>query len=470
MAAVLALFCLAGSGARAQQPGDTAWTTLPLQDLSAFAGAGANWILASGARADYTVRGDLEADGRGTGVVINHPSPQNHTHLITRRQFGDVEISLDFMMAKGSNSGVYLEGRYEVQLLDSWMKPHPSSAGCGGIYQRWDDSRPKGHKGYGGTAPLLGACRAPGLWQHLLIRFRAPRFDSQGKKTANARFEKVWLNGVLVQDQTEVTGPTRSSFNWKDEKPAGPLVLQGDHGKVAFRDIRFRPLRPLPARRPVKKDPVFLNPAQVPVLLRSFMQRGARKLTYVISLGDPGNVNYSYDLSQGALFQVWRGPFLDVTGMWHSRGQAQTATPLGAVEPLSDAPAVAVLDNLQQPWPDSAAFDDVHDEGYVLDKARIPTFSYALKGVEVKDRIAPRADHTGFDRTLTVTSPPAHLYGRIVCARKVEKEGKERYRVDGAYYIRIDKHFHPLVRQTAAGQEMLVPVDGSRPLTYSIIW
>src|SRR5690606_29433465 len=117
---------------------------------------------------------------------------------------------LDFMMARGSNSGVYLQGRYEVQLFDSWTKTNPSYSDCGGIYQRWDDTK---NRGYEGTAPLVNVARAPGLWQHLQIRFRAPRFDSKGMKIENARFESVYLNGVLVQQQIGLTGPTRSPLS-----------------------------------------------------------------------------------------------------------------------------------------------------------------------------------------------------------------------------------------------------------------
>jgi hypothetical protein len=123
-----------------------------------------------------------------------------------------------------------------VQLFDSWGVKTPSYSDCGGIYQRWDASRGAGKEGFEGTAPRANACRAPGLWQHLHVEFQAPRFDAAGKKTKNARFTKVILNGYLVQENVEVSGPTRSAaFN--DEKPVGPLMIQGDHGSVAIRRI-----------------------------------------------------------------------------------------------------------------------------------------------------------------------------------------------------------------------------------------
>ena len=88
------------------------------------------------------------------------------------------------------------------------------------------------------------------------------------------------------------------------------------------------------------------------------MEFGGKKLNYVISLGDQSGLNYAYDLRTGALFQVWRGGFLDATDMWHSRGMAQLAVPLGSIVPLSDAPSVAILPDQNGPWPDSVAFDD----------------------------------------------------------------------------------------------------------------
>ena len=449
---------------------NTGWTAVSLDDLNAFENPGKNWIVAADAWADYTQKGDIEKIKEGKGVVINHPSKGNRSQLITKQQFGDIEMELDFMMAKGSNSGVYLQGKYEVQLLDSWTKADPSSGDCGGIYQRWDNSRPAGHKGYEGIAPLQNACRAPGLWQHLVIKFRAPRFNEQGNKTANARFEEVYLNGVLVQSHVEVTGPTRSPSLSADEKALGPLLLQGDHGQVAFRNIRYRALNIIPVKLP-NKAPIIVTPGEHPYLLRSFMEFGGKKLAYVISMGDQSGLNYSYDLSQGALFQVWRGRFLDATDMWHSRGMAQLAVPLGSIVPLSVAPSIAVLPDENAPWPDSVAFDDFQEEGYVLDKDRVPTFSYVIKGTAVKDKIAPSPDRAGFIRTIAAINPSAGLYARIISAGTIEELSKELYRVNGSCYIRIDKRYKAQIRHTKEGEEMLVSLaDPKMPFTYSIIW
>ncbi|MHC4434505.1 MAG: TIM barrel protein, partial [Planctomycetota bacterium] len=135
-------------------------------------------------------------------------------------------------------------GRYEIQVFDSWNKtsPYPGIE-CGGIYQRWDES--KDPKGFEGHSPRVNASRAPGQWQTFDVVFRAPRFDSSGRKLSNARFETVVHNGVLVHEDIELTGPTRAGL-YNNEKPTGPLMIQGDHGPVAYRNVRIEPAGPLP--------------------------------------------------------------------------------------------------------------------------------------------------------------------------------------------------------------------------------
>jgi len=87
----------------------------------------------------------------------------------------------------------------------------------------------------------VNASKAPGQWQSFHVWFRAPRFDAGGKKIENARFIKVIHNGVVVHENYEVGGRTRAHME-KPEAATGPLMIQGDHGPVAFRTIRIRPL------------------------------------------------------------------------------------------------------------------------------------------------------------------------------------------------------------------------------------
>jgi sugar phosphate isomerase/epimerase len=174
----------------------------------------------------------------GQGVVVNGMNGNTH-HLVSCDEFGDIRLHIEFMVPEESNSGVYFMGRYEIQVRDSFKKEsHYAGNECGGIYQRWDESREP--KGFEGVSPRIDAARAPGQWQWFDVVFRAPRFDESGKKIRNACFEKVYHNGFLVHENVEVRGPTRASL-FDDEKPLGPLMLQGDHGPVAFRNLRVFP-------------------------------------------------------------------------------------------------------------------------------------------------------------------------------------------------------------------------------------
>lgn len=211
-------------------------------DLSAWvsrggAGTGA-WLAAANASLDASDERRL-APAAGTGIIVNGKDGRT-SDLLTRAQYSDVEAHIEFLVAKGSNSGVYFQGRYEIQILDSWGRKEVSSSDCGGIYERWDEARGAGKQGFEGHAPRANASRRPGEWQSLDVVFRAPRFDANGKKIENARFLRVVHNGVLVQHNVELTGPTRAA-SFADEKATGPLMLQGDHGPVAFRNLLLRP-------------------------------------------------------------------------------------------------------------------------------------------------------------------------------------------------------------------------------------
>jgi sugar phosphate isomerase/epimerase len=175
----------------------------------------------------------------GTGVILNGPTGRTR-NILSKAEFGDVKAHIEFMVPKGSNSGVYFMGRYEIQVFDSWGVDKPKHSDCGGIYQRWDNNQ-----GYEGHGPRVNASKAPGEWQTFDAIFRAPRFDKDGRKISNARFEKVVHNGIVIHADLELTGPTRAS-TYNDEKPTGPLMLQGDHGPVAYRNIRLEPAGPLP--------------------------------------------------------------------------------------------------------------------------------------------------------------------------------------------------------------------------------
>ena len=172
----------------------------------------------------------------GKGVLVNGDKGRTG-NLFSKHEHGDVMVAIEFMVPQGSNSGIYFQGRYEIQILDSHGKTGLTHGDNGGIYQRWANGN-----GFGGAAPIINASKPPGEWQKFIVTFRAPRFDKSGKKIENARFVKVIHNGQLIHHNVEVTGPTRAAA-FADEKPTGPLMLQGDHGPVAIRKIVLKPAK-----------------------------------------------------------------------------------------------------------------------------------------------------------------------------------------------------------------------------------
>jgi hypothetical protein len=197
----------------------------------------------------------------GDRIVNSAATLKMASDILTVEKFGDVELYIEFMCAENSNSGVYMNGQYEVQLWDSYGKnldDHFSNY-TGAIYnyepgtaaakeaEARSKPTPGGWVPFGGVAPMVHAERPAGQWQSLQIWFQPPRFDASGKKTANAKFLRVLLNGVLIQENVERVAFTQAAPPLP-ESATGPILLQGDHGAIAFRNIYVRPLRPLPQK------------------------------------------------------------------------------------------------------------------------------------------------------------------------------------------------------------------------------
>lgn len=149
----------------------------------------------------------------------------------TKQEFGDFDLHLEFwlplMADKTSqaraNSGVFLHGNYEIQVLDSYNNETYAKGECAAIY--------------GVKSPDVNAARPPEQWQTYDATFQAPRFDANGNKTANAKVSLVW-NGTKVHNNVEIEKPTGGG---KDEKKRAPLRLQ-DHGNlVRYRNIWIVP-------------------------------------------------------------------------------------------------------------------------------------------------------------------------------------------------------------------------------------
>ncbi len=233
--ALSAILCSFAATAIAQTE---SFKTLPLEDLSAFQRVAKNWQIVGAVEADLSdVR--LMNSSPGQGILLCQPTRTKRDELFTRFEHADVELECEIMVPIKSNSGLYFQSRYEIQILDSWGADPVKHSDIGGIYHRWDKTRPQGEWGFEGHPPRVNAARAPGEWQQFKIKFRAPRFDAKGNKTENARFEEVRLNGKLLHESVELFGPTRSAA-LENEAAYGPLMIQGDHGPVALRNIRYR--------------------------------------------------------------------------------------------------------------------------------------------------------------------------------------------------------------------------------------
>jgi hypothetical protein len=198
---------------------------------------GGDWYKAGDAMVDQNNNKRL-AGKSGTGVMINGKTGRTQSLITKRRDYRDVEVHLEFMVAKGSNSGVIFHGNYEIQILDSYGIKKPTAGHCGGVYPR-AESKPTYHHIDKGSPPRVNATKRPGQWQTLDIIFQSPRFNDTGKKTTHARFVRVVHNGVVIQEDVEV--PYACGTNWdRKQYPQGPIIIQGDYGPIALRNVRVR--------------------------------------------------------------------------------------------------------------------------------------------------------------------------------------------------------------------------------------
>lgn len=195
--------------------------------------------LAPDAKGKADVR--LKAEPKEGGKVWVNGDTGRLPNLITKEQFGDCEVHVEFLIAKGSNAGIKFHEVYEIQILDSYGKKEPlSGSDNGGIYPRADLE--KGGYLDKGVPPKVNASKPPGEWQMLEATWKAPRFDDKGAKVANAVMVKATLNGQVIHENAEVKTPTGG--NWgKKETPTGAFMLQTDHGPTAFRNVKIRAVK-----------------------------------------------------------------------------------------------------------------------------------------------------------------------------------------------------------------------------------
>jgi hypothetical protein len=200
--------------------------TPPSDAVVLFDGSGlSKWESARGGPARWKVVDGAVHVAPGTGDIR------------TEQAFGDCQLHVEWAepnpptgsdQARG-NSGVYLMSRYELQVLDSYQNVTYADGQAGAIY--------------GQFPPLVNASRPPGEWQTYDIVFHGPRFAADGKLLRPAR-STVLQNGVLVQDNVELTGPTEymQRPTYKPHAEKMPLLLQDHDQPVRFRNIWIREL------------------------------------------------------------------------------------------------------------------------------------------------------------------------------------------------------------------------------------
>jgi hypothetical protein len=237
-AAVLLAACSSLVGLAADPKPADGW--IDLMTPGVWKKVDAGWIVTDDVKLDGEKGNKLKAEKKEGGTVWVNGEKGRLPNLYTKADFGDCELHVEFLIAKGSNAGVKFHGVYEIQILDSFGTKKPLSGdSMGGIYPRADTT--KGYKHIDeGIAPKVNAAKPAGEWQTLDVVWKSPRIDSTGKKEASAVVVKAVLNGQVIHENQEVKTPTGA--NWSNKETAtGPFMLQSDHGPTAFRNVRIKP-------------------------------------------------------------------------------------------------------------------------------------------------------------------------------------------------------------------------------------
>ncbi|MGA9651445.1 3-keto-disaccharide hydrolase [Pedobacter sp.] len=446
-------------------------SSIPLTDLSAFKEPGNSWTLVGDVTVDMNMVNAVKST-KGTGILLNTSTPKKPGFdLYTIKEYGDMILELDYLVAKGANSGIFLQSNYEIQIEDSWTLTNPVSSSNGGAHERWNNDKPEGEKGFDGFAPRQNVSKAPGLWQHIKVVFQAPKFDASGIKIANARLLSVDLNGVTIHENVELTGATRGGFG--TEKALAPLRIQGDQGTVAFRNISISDIPVAPAqngRRGGGGDPIYVD-APVNTMIRSFVDvlPGVRSV-HAISVGGAQQTAYSYDLDNGTLLHGWHGGFLDATPMWDGRGNG-TSRPLGSVTRFTSKPVLAIskLATPESAWVPDTAGTGFRTKGYVMDSQERPEFKYIIYGTKVTDAVKVMENGQGLTREVTIEQPAKDLYLLLGEVKDINEVSKGLYLVDDkAYYLQFPNGEKPIVRDANGKKQLIIPI-GSK-LNYSILF
>jgi hypothetical protein len=213
----------------------------------------------------------------------------------------------------------------------------------------------------------------------------------------------------------------------------------------------------------------MLNPTTEPVVFRSFMDiregEKGKRVVHAVSVGNKENIHYTYDLDNAALFQIWKGGFLNTTPMWNDRGDG-SSKPMGSLTAFGVAPLLNVLSSATDAWSELDA--TYRPRGYELDEAGQPTFKYDYAGLNVSDKILPTEDGKTFKREISVKGSSLNIYARLAVAQKITKLSDGMFIIgENSYYIKVIEGT-PSIRESAGMKELVLPLG--EKITYSIIW
>lgn len=174
--------------------------------------------------------GPVKWEIKDGAMVVNRSG-----NVRTKETFGDVQLHIEWatpdkVVGEGQgrgNSGVYLQGRYEIQVLDSYQNKTYFNGQAGAFY--------------GNNAPLVNASKKPGEWQSYDIVFIAPKPSADGKSVIPGSFT-VFHNGVLIQNHIPIKGEKTTAATYSGATAKGPLVLQDHSNPVRYRNVWIRPL------------------------------------------------------------------------------------------------------------------------------------------------------------------------------------------------------------------------------------
>jgi len=205
------------------------------------------------------------------------------------------------------------------------------------------------------------------------------------------------------------------------------------------------------------------------------------RVAHAVSVGDPQGLHYTYDLDNGALFQVWKGEFLFNSPMWDNRGDG-SSRPRGALLPLDDSPVVVISANSIDGDPgksgDAPTLERMREKtsyrplGYDLDPEGRPIFRYQIHGTTVTDQIQVMEGGKYLTRTLKFTNLPSGktLLCRLATGTSITLLDKTTWLVDGKrYYLQIPSDKAQPRVENINGRAVLV-VPAQTEVTYSIVW